>query len=88
MAKKKKARDLTGKKCGCPKGAKKISTKGRGRGFACTVKAKMPRFVKKNANGSCPRGAKVKNMTNKNGTKIRRCMKKVDGTKFTKMVCK
>jgi hypothetical protein len=94
MAKAKKARNLTGKKCGCAKGAVKKSTKGKGRGFVCMKAAPMNRFVAKNANGSCPSGSKVKTMTNKNGTKIKRCSKTVTRTKdgkptmkFDKMVC-
>lgn len=33
--------------CGCPANARKVSTKGRGRGWVCIAKkGKRPRFVK------------------------------------------
>lgn len=65
--------------CTCARGAKKRSTKGRGKGFVCMRPVKnAPRLVKAARNGSCPRGAKKKRM----GKSGMRCMKYGPGYRF------
>lgn len=53
MAKRRARRRSNWAGCGCPSGSKKISTKGRGRGWVCQSRTKNRRGMKPFVRATC-----------------------------------